>query len=110
MFGSLVLQRKPWNCIGVKWEKGQDKKAQGIDERNTNYDKCMEVVELWHALRTEMEDAVIRKTNNLTLAQLWRQGVYKESVFKGHCKENGQSGYLPLSRGVPSKLFQEIYK
>jgi hypothetical protein len=34
--------RKPWNCIGVKWMKGQDKKAQGIDERNTGFDKCME--------------------------------------------------------------------
>ena len=101
--------RKPWNCIGVKWMKGQDKKAQGIDERNTNFDKCMEVIDLWHKLRTEMEDKVIQMTGNQTLAKVWRCGDYMKGIFNGHCTENGQAGYIPLSGAVSAKLFQEIY-
>ena len=37
--------RKPWNCIGAKRRKGLGRKHQGIDERNTNYTKCMEVTQ-----------------------------------------------------------------
>ena len=101
--------RKPWNCIGIKWAKGQGKTAQGIDERNTNYDKCLEVIDLWHRLRTEMEDKVIELTGNQTLVELWRGGDFKKETFNGHCTENGQKGYIPLSGGVSSKLFQDIY-
>lgn len=102
--------RKPWNCIGIKWEQGQSKTAQGIDERNTQFDKCMEIVGKWHELRTQMEDKVIALTGNQTLATMWRAGDFHKDLFRGHCLENGQSGYIPLSRGVSSKLFEDIYK
>ena len=102
--------RKPWNCIGITWAKGQDKKAQGIDERNTNFDKCLEVVKLWHNLRSELEGKVIRLTGNQSLEKVWRRGEFKADVFNGHCVENGQGGYIPLSGAIPSKVFEEIYK
>lgn len=101
--------RKPWNCIGIPLAEGQGKKEQGIDQRNTNFDKCMEVVKLWHNLRSELEDQVIRLTGNESLAKVWRRGDYKNDVFNGHCMRNGQAGYVPLSGAVSSKRFQENY-
>jgi hypothetical protein len=54
--------RMPWNCIGFEWVRGQKKDALGVDVRNTNFDKCMDIVAKWHDVRTEMEDAVIQQT------------------------------------------------
>ena len=69
----------------------------------------MEVVKLWHDLRSELEDKVIRLSGNQSLATVWRRGDYKNDVFNGHCTQNGQEGYVPLSGAVSSKVFQDIY-
>ena len=103
--------RKPWNCIGIKWAKGQAKTEQGIDERNSNYDKCMEIIQQWHLLRAELEDMAMRSpsADASQLAKQWRSGTYKEEVFRGHCHGNGQSKYIPLSRDVDPGLFTNLY-
>lgn len=102
--------RKPCNCIGFEWVRGQKKDALGVDVRNTNFDKCMDIVAKWHDVRTEMEDAVIQQTGNHTLATLWRSGTIRTQVFQGHCNGDGQKGYIPMSGGVDATIFSRAYK
>ena len=106
----------PWNCIGFEWVRGQKKDALGVDVRNTNFDKCMDIVAKWHDVRTELEDAVIQQTarqsypGNHTLATLWRCGTIRTQVFQGHCNGDGQKGYIPMSGGVDATIFSRAYK
>jgi hypothetical protein len=125
--------RKPWNCIGVTWAKGQEKNAMGIDERNSNYTQCLKVVRLWHEYRTDLEDRVLallsdegtnssrtteegggssssaKQQQQQQLQRRMRSGTYKPETFMGHCQANGQPGYIPMADSQTAKLFSRIY-
>jgi hypothetical protein len=101
--------RKPWNCIGTRWTKGQHRSSLGIDERNTNYSTCLIAINMWHQLRKDLEDKVSKLTINQNLQNKWRSGDYMKNTFLGHCKKNGPLGYIPLHNLVPPNEFQKVY-
>jgi hypothetical protein len=102
--------RKPWNCIGTRWIKGQPRGSLGIDERNTNFSACMIAINQWHQLRKALEHEVFKQTTNKNLKNKVRGGDYMRDTFLGHCKENGPSGYIPLNNFVPPHEFRKIYE
>jgi hypothetical protein len=79
--------RKPWNCVGIGVKGGA--KGSAIDTSAGSYEKCMEVVQKWHWLRSDFET----KLYQLTLDERLQKGsshTYKQDIFKGHCA--GESG------------------
>lgn len=83
--------RKPWNCAG------KSSTAKGdIDPRTTEYGHCMEVARRWHEMRTDLETRIMNVTGDDGVLK-GRSGEYKRDVFKGHCSDDGQDGYIPIS-------------
>jgi hypothetical protein len=87
--------RKPWNCIG----EGSRLKKHGkesIPEDEVLLGHCMELITLWHNVRTDLENKMIELTGD-TSVQEGRAGNYKRDIFQGHCTENGGAGYVTLA-------------
>jgi hypothetical protein len=101
--------RKPWNCIGLgSLEKPDDKMS--IPEDSVHLDHCMELLTVWHGMRSDLEQKLAALTGDSTVVEVGQKGTFKKQVFQGHCTENGGSGYVPLS-GKPETLkrLSEIY-
>ena len=83
--------RKPWNCAG----KSSTSKGD-IDPRTADYEHCMDVARKWHSMRTDLEQQIQDLTGDDKILE-GKRGQYKADVFLGHCSEDGQQGYLPIS-------------
>ena len=89
--------RKPWSCVGEVSNKTDDLKASAaIDPRTADYNHCMEVIQLWHAMRTDLEVTLLQCTGKSAISD-GQKGSYKQDVFMGHCDKNGADGYLPIA-------------
>jgi hypothetical protein len=91
--------KKPWNCVGEGSHQKDAKKNFGksvIPEDQVNYDHCMELMTVWHTVRSDLETKLRTLTGDQTIND-GQAGDYKKDVFQGHCKANGAKGYLPLT-------------
>jgi hypothetical protein len=69
----------------------------------------MEIMTLWHNVRTDLEDKLQQLTGDRTISQ-GRSGNYKKDIFQGHCTANGGAGYLPLTGEKSSfRRLSELY-
>ena len=97
--------RKPWNCAGeLSTKKGS------IDPRTTDYGHCTQVIRTWHEMRTDLEQKILDITGD-TKVQEGQSGSYKEDLFMKHCKEDGQSGYIPIaaSKEVMAQVAEKVW-
>lgn len=103
--------RKPWNCIGegsAAPSASGGKSNQRIPENLVVLDHCLELLRVWHTVRTNLETQLTRYVKNKNKSNTQgidkaRHGPYKPPVFQGHCSANGK--YLNLASGD-----QEILK
>lgn len=99
--------RKPWNCIGEGDSTVFEKSS--IPEDSVHLDHCMELLTIWHNVRTSLETQLYALTGDETIRN-GQAGLYTHHVFQGHCKANGQSEYLPISATPESrKRINELY-
>jgi hypothetical protein len=85
--------RKPWNCIG---EGTRANKAESsIPEDQVNLEHCMELLTMWHTVRTDLETRLFKLVGNATIENA-RNGDYRKEVFQGHCTGYGGENYLAL--------------
>jgi len=100
--------RKPWSCIGIGNSVDKVNKL-AIDENNVNLEHCMELMTMWHKLRTNLENRMISLTQDKKI-ESGQAGGFKPEVFFGHCNENGASGYIPIQGEQSSFLrIPELY-
>jgi hypothetical protein len=72
--------RKPWNCIG---EGTRTNKAESsIPEDQVNLVHCMELLTMWHTVRTDLETTLSKRIGNATV-DIARKGDYQNKVFQG---------------------------
>ncbi|KAL9189634.1 hypothetical protein ACHAXT_009309 [Thalassiosira profunda] len=97
--------RKPWNCAG----KSSTSKGD-IDPRTTDYEHCMKVSRTWHEMRTDLEGKIANVTGDAAVLE-GQTGSYKEDVFMGHCKDDGQAGYLPIvaSKEIMRQVAEKVW-
>ena len=99
--------RKPWNCVGRGVEGGDDGTA--IDTGSGNYEKCMEMVRMWHSYRTDLETKLYAITKDETIRKA-ASGEYMTTIFQGHCNTDGGSGYRQIDATETSfARLPEIY-
>jgi hypothetical protein len=101
--------RKPWNCIGLgNSMQGSDKKS--IPEDSVHFDHCMELLTVWHSVRSDLEQKLMTLTGDETIQEEGRKGDYNKQVFQGHCSGEGQDNYHVLA-GRPEtwKRLAELY-
>ena len=99
--------RKPWNCAGVSSTNKGD-----IDPRTANYEHCMEIVQKWHGMRSDLEQSIAEVSGDPTKVAEGQSGDFKRNIFMGHCSDNGQKGYLPIaaSKEVMIMVAEKIWK
>lgn len=87
--------RKPWNCIG-EGSRSDKSNKQSIPEDQVHLNHCMELMTIWHNVRTDLETKLLNLTGDKTIRK-GRVGKYKKDVFQGHCTGNGGENYLALT-------------
>ena len=120
--------RKPWNCIGdgdstlklPRNKVSRSVKNQLIPENIVHLDHCLDLLQVWHDVRTDLEDELTRlaptvstrndKNNSTEMIAHARRGTYKTKTFQGHCLANGD--YLSLANGHHETLqrIAQIYQ
>jgi hypothetical protein len=101
--------RKPWNCIGEGSHSGKFGK-QSIPEDQVHLDHCMELLTIWHNIRTDLETKLLELTGDKTIEE-GRVGDYKKEIFQGHCKGNGGENYLTLTGTTGTfQSISDLYK
>ena len=101
--------RKPWNCIGVGSHSASADKFS-IPEDQVHFHHCMELLTVWHNVRTDLETKLFAQTKDEMLL-LGQAGDYKKDIFQGHCKGNGGKEYIPM-KGRPEtfRRIPELYE
>ena len=56
----------------------------------------MKVIRKWHEMRTDLEDSIKEITGDTAVFD-GQKGEYKKHIFMGHCNDDGQDGYIPIS-------------
>lgn len=103
-----TMCRKPWNCVG-EGSRGNRKGFETIPEDQVHFDHCMELIRVWHSVRTDYENRLYQLTGDESIKEQ-QTGEYKTDVFQGHCNENGASGYRPLtSNEATLRRVPELY-
>ena len=87
--------RKPWNCVGEGSHTGA-KGLETIPEDQVHLNHCMELIRVWHSVRTDYENRLYQITRDENIKEQ-QKGEYKKDVFQGHCNGNGASNYRPLT-------------
>ena len=85
--------RKPWNCVG-RGTIGGDV-GTTINTESGSLDRCLEMVEIWHAYRTDFETKLAALTNDGSVLLDPTSG-YKPEVFHGHCSGEGGENYTNI--------------
>jgi lipopolysaccharide biosynthesis glycosyltransferase len=103
--------RKPWTCIATKHSDNQFKRKDTIPVDIVDYDHCMEVQEIWHNMRKDLEDKLYSITKDRRILDA-QKGPYNKKFFGGHCTEDQSKGYLRLGGGAQEILerIPELYK
>lgn len=105
--------RKPWNCIGIGHAGGRipgGPPATAIDTDAGNFDHCMELVEKWHSLRSDLEKAMYALTKDKTVMR-GVLGLHKREIFHGHCTGEGGSNYTQIqARPGTFERMEELYR
>ena len=100
--------RKPWNCIG-RGGKGREDKGS-IDITSGSFEKCIEMVRMWHSYRTDLETKLYAITKDESI-RLAATSDYKRDVFQGHCLGEGGENYLQINATASSfARLHEIYE
>eukprot|EP00543_Licmophora_paradoxa_P008740 CAMPEP_0202454458 /NCGR_PEP_ID=MMETSP1360-20130828/12184_1 /ASSEMBLY_ACC=CAM_ASM_000848 /TAXON_ID=515479 /ORGANISM="Licmophora paradoxa, Strain CCMP2313" /LENGTH=303 /DNA_ID=CAMNT_0049073775 /DNA_START=62 /DNA_END=973 /DNA_ORIENTATION=+ len=97
--------RKPWNCVGIGVKGGA--KGKAIDTNAGSYEKCMELVRLWHGYRTDFENKLYALTKDESVRKA-QSGVYKTEIFMGHCHGEGGVNYTQI--GGSDESFAQVPK
>jgi len=105
--------RKPWNCIskGTKDPLNKEHKKNSVPEDIVHLDHCMELLNIWHSVRTDLENKLFAKLGDEVIRQ-GQSGSYNYEAFQGHCEDDQNKGYLPLAGGnaeVIKKLPEVMY-
>ena len=104
--------RKPWSCTDRRTDDGDNHnhRKYSIPVDIVDFDHCMEVLKLWHAVRTDLEDDLYRLTEDEDIVK-GRGGTYNKEFFLGHCTEDQSKGYLRIAAGKPETLrrISELY-
>ena len=102
--------RKPWQCVGEGRYAHPELGKLNIPEDQVNLNHCMELMTVWHNIRTDLENKLLQLTNDTTIRN-GQSGTYKPEYFNGHCTGNGNSGYLKLAATTESlKRLPELYE
>jgi len=105
--------RKPWQCM-AKGTKDKDidgySKKQLIHEHQVNKDHCMELLKIWHGVRTDLEHELFKLTRSDAITGS-QKGEYNSDAFLGHCTQDLEAGYLKLASGKDEVLqrIPELY-
>ena len=92
---------KPWVCTteGVSYAAKTRKSYRGenyvINTDAVDLDHCYQLIEKWHATRTEFEEELYTLTQDESIKAL-RAGDYKSGLFHGHCSGEGAGNYTAL--------------
>jgi hypothetical protein len=103
--------RKPWQCIAMSTKDPANtftrKYSMPVDI--INYDQCMQRLNVWHGMRTDLESKLFRLTGDESI-QKAQAGDYNKEFFQGHCTEDQAQGYLRIG-GSPEtiKRIPELY-
>ena len=85
-------------------------RATAINTDCADLNHCLELVGKWHEIRSDFEDQLFALTNDETITNVGRSGEYKADIFKGHCRDDGNDGYLMLAgKNETYKRVLEIY-
>eukprot|EP00977_Amphora_coffeiformis_P009563 scaffold2204_cov166-Amphora_coffeaeformis.AAC.23 len=108
--------RKPWLCVGegnegiprkVHKRTPEDKIKIPID--NVHVDHCLELANIWHSHRTDLETKLQKLTGDRTIVS-GQKGMYMPDWFQGHCSKFGKNGYLTISAKPESLVrVKELY-
>lgn len=107
-----TMCRKPWQCQAQGGEGGRidGKRASAVNTDTVNLEHCLDLVRKWHELRKDLEDQLYDLTKDDSIKEA-TNGTYRSEVFLGHCKEDGNSGYLIMTGKDESyKQVEELYK
>jgi len=85
-------------------------RATAINTDCADLDHCLDLVGKWHELRSDLEDQLFALTKDTTINSNGRSGKYKTDVFRGHCSEDGNDGYLSLAgKNATYERVVEVY-
>ena len=104
--------RKPWNCIGEGHSGGRvpgGPPATHIDTDAGDLEHCLELLQKWHELRSDLEKEIHDLAQDKTVLD-GMAGRYKSDIFQGHCLGQGGSNYTRI-QGLPATFgrMQELY-
>jgi len=91
--------RKPWQCQATGNRGGRKPgggRASAVNINSVKLDHCMGLVRKWHELRQDFENQLYDLTGDESIRH-GSNGTYMTDVLLGHCKEDGNSGYILLS-------------
>ena len=116
-----TLCRKPWTCIGAS-DEGLNKKPrqktalekQLIPQGLVYLDHCLELNQIWHDHRSDLEaklQALVNNAEKHAAIDGGRNGTYMAGTFQGHCSEFGFDGYLQIASGNSEvlKFVKDLY-
>ena len=71
----------------------------------------MDALQVWHAVRKDLEVHLYALTKDEEINQ-GRRGSYNQEFFLGHCTEDQSKGYLRIAGGNPDTLerIPELYQ
>jgi len=104
--------RKPWQCISrsnnkLPRQRGPEDSKWDIPENIVNPTHCHELVRHWHDLRSDFENQLHSITDDGTILK-GQSHDYKTDIFRGHCKGEGNSNYVPIT--ARDETFQHVPK
>jgi hypothetical protein len=106
-----TMCRKPWQCQarGVAGGRIDGIRESAVNTDTVNLEHCLDLVRRWHELRKDFEDQLYDLTKDSSIKEA-TNGDYRSEVFLGHCKADGNDGYL-IMRGKDEsyKRVEELY-
>jgi hypothetical protein len=110
-----TLCRKPWQCISRgnnksrPKDRGPGESKYDIPLNVVNKDHCYELVRHWHDLRLDFEKQLFSLTGDKSIFD-GTKNKYREDIFRGHCKGEGNSGYVSIAgENETFKRVSELY-
>ena len=81
---------KPWHCItqGEVHQQGFT-----IDVGMCDLDHCFELQHLWHSIRSDLEDELLKRKGHEMVKEL-SAGDFRRDIFAGHCRN--ETDYISL--------------
>ena len=81
---------KPWHCV----TNGEvQKRGYNIDVGMCDLDHCLDLQQLWHSYRSDLEEKLLKRTESKLMKDL-SAGDFRREIFAGHCRN--ETDYIPL--------------